>query len=97
MEDDLQWKTTSNGRQPPMKDNLKILKVEYLRNHLLDPTPILNLRLDYQKKNPFMTNPYFVNPWNEDNLWSKMTSKYQKGKISAATVWIMTYEFLWGL
>ena len=28
-----------------MEDNLKILKVEYLKNHLLDHTQILNLRL----------------------------------------------------
>ena len=28
-----------------MEDNLKILKVEYLSNHLLDPTQILNLSL----------------------------------------------------
>ena len=45
-EDDLQWKTTSNGRRPPMEDNLEILKVEYLRNHLLDPTEILSISLD---------------------------------------------------
>ena len=29
-----------------MGDNLKILKVEYLSNQLLDPTQILNLSLD---------------------------------------------------
>jgi hypothetical protein len=28
-----------------MEDNLKILKVEYLSNHLLDPDEILNLSL----------------------------------------------------
>ena len=32
-----------------MEDDLKILKVEHLSNHLLDPTQILNLSLDYQK------------------------------------------------
>ena len=31
-----------------MEDDLKLLKVEYLRNHL-DPTQISNLSLDYQK------------------------------------------------
>ena len=31
-----------------MEDNLKILKEEYLGNHLLDPTHILNLSLDDQ-------------------------------------------------
>ena len=66
MEDDPHWKTTSNGRQPPMDDNLqwkmtyngrrpqhfngkppkKKVKVEYLSNHLLDHTQILNLSLD---------------------------------------------------
>jgi hypothetical protein len=34
-----------------MEDNLKILKVKHLSNHLLDPTQILNLNLDYQKLN----------------------------------------------
>ena len=57
-----------------MKDGLKILKVEYLRNHLLD---------HYK-----MTKPYFVNPSNEDDL--------KKWNISATTVWIVLYEFLWG-
>ena len=32
-----------------MEEDLKILKVEYLGNHLLDPTKIVNLKLDYQK------------------------------------------------
>ena len=31
-----------------MEADLKILKVEYLRNHLLVPTKILNLSLDDQ-------------------------------------------------
>ena len=34
--------------QTPMEHNLKILKVDYLSNHLMDPTQILNLSLDYQ-------------------------------------------------
>ena len=29
-----------------MEDDLKILKVEYLSNHFLDPTKILNLSYD---------------------------------------------------
>ena len=33
-----------------MEDDLKILKVEYLSNHLLDHTLILNLSLDDQTK-----------------------------------------------
>ena len=32
-----------------MEDDLKILKGEYLSNHLLDPTQILNLSLDDQR------------------------------------------------
>ena len=35
-EDYLQWKTTSNGRQPPMEDDLQILKAEYISNHWSD-------------------------------------------------------------
>ena len=41
-------KITSNGRWPPIKDDLKIIKVEYLNNHLLDHTHILNLNFDDQ-------------------------------------------------
>ena len=47
-----------NGRRPPMEDNLQILKVEYLSNHVLDHTQILDLSLNDQ--------PYFTNPQNED-------------------------------
>jgi hypothetical protein len=43
-----------------MEDDLKILKVEYLRNQLLDHTQIVNLSLDDQ--------PHFTNPWNEEYL-----------------------------
>ena len=66
-EDDLQWKTTSNGRRPPMEDDLKILKVEYLSNRLLDHTQILNLDLGDQSK----VFKYF----NEDNQTWKTTTK----------------------
>ena len=51
-----------------MEDDLKILKVEYLMNHLLDPTQILNLSLDDQT--------IMLNPSNEDELPWKTTSKY---------------------
>ena len=44
-EDDLRWKTTSNGRRPTMEDNLEILKVDYLSNHLLDHNQFLILSL----------------------------------------------------
>ena len=36
-----------------MEDDLKILEVEYLSNHVLDNTQILSLSVDYQ--------PYFTN------------------------------------
>ena len=57
MEDNLQWKvtskwkTTSNGRQPSMEDNLKILNVEYLSHHLLDLTQILDLSIKTMEDN----------------------------------------------
>ena len=38
-----QIKMTSYWKQPPMEDDLKIWKVEYLSNHLLDLTKIWNL------------------------------------------------------
>jgi hypothetical protein len=37
-----------NIRQTPMENDLKISKVEYLSNNLLDHTQILNLSLDDQ-------------------------------------------------
>jgi hypothetical protein len=46
-----------------MEDELKILKVEYLSNLLLDHTQILNLSLD----------DHFVNPSNEDDRQWKRT------------------------
>ena len=57
-------KTASNGRQPPMEDDLKLFKVEYLSNRLMDHAQILNLSLHDHTK------------LNEDDLKWKMTSKY---------------------
>jgi hypothetical protein len=51
-----------------MEDNLKILIVEYISNHLLDPPQILNLSSGDQTK--------VKNAWNEDDLEWKTTSKY---------------------
>ena len=51
-----------------MEDDLKILKVEYLSNRLLDHTQILNLDLGNQSK----VFKYF----NEDDHPWKTTSKY---------------------
>ena len=41
IEDNLQWKTTSNGRQPPIEEYLQILKVEYISNHCMDHDLVL--------------------------------------------------------
>ena len=38
-----EMKIISNGTQPPMEDDLNILKVEYLSNHWSNLTQILNL------------------------------------------------------
>ena len=51
-----------------MEDELKILKVEHLSNHLLDPTQILNLCLDDQT--------ILYKSLNEDDLQWKKTLKY---------------------
>ena len=55
-----------------MEDDLKILQVEYLSNHLLDIAQILNLSLDDQ------TSLYMVqihtNSLNKEKLQWKMTS-----------------------
>ena len=53
---------------PLMGDDLKILKVKYLSNHLLDHTQILNSCLG--------NKPKFTNALNEDDNKWKMTSKY---------------------
>ena len=45
-------------RWPQMEDNFKILNAEYLSNHLLDHSAILNLSSGDQTKNA----------WKEDNL-----------------------------
>ena len=53
-----------------MEDELKIFKVEYLRNSLLDLPQILNLSsVDRTKIN---------NAWNEDNLFWNITSTFNK-------------------
>ena len=51
-------------RRPPMEDNLKTLKIEYLSNHWLNKSPILNLSLGDKTK--------IKNCLYEDDLqWSK--------------------------
>jgi hypothetical protein len=42
----------SNGRLPPIEDDLKTLRVEYLSHHLSDHTQILNLSLNDPGRQP---------------------------------------------
>jgi hypothetical protein len=70
MEDDLQWKRTSNGRLP-----LKS-KVKYLNNYWSDLPKILDLGLCDQNKLYKLTRP----PMEDDLKW-KTTSKV-KNEIS---------------
>ena len=53
---------------PTMEDDLKILKVEYIRNQLSDLTKISNWGSGDQIR--------IWNAWNEDHLKWKTTSKY---------------------
>ena len=83
IEDNLQWKMTSNGRWPPTEDDLKIWKVEYLRNHWLDPTQIWNL--SYRDQIKVQKDIKWGRTQIEDDLQRKMTSKYETENISATT------------
>ena len=47
---DLLWKTTIKGRQPPMEDDLKIWKFEYLSSHWLNFPQIVNISSGEQTK-----------------------------------------------
>ena len=51
-----------------MEDDLKILKLKYLSNPLLDPTQILNLCLDDQT--------ILYKSFNKEDIQWKTTSKY---------------------
>jgi hypothetical protein len=64
----LQIKTTFNGRQPLIEDDLRILKAEKRNNHWLDPTQIGKISL--------VTKLNFKEISIEDDLQWKMTSKY---------------------
>ena len=66
MEDDIHWKTTSNGRRHLMTDDLKICKVEYISNHFLDQTQIVDLSLNDQTI--FYKSLHCILPTMEDDL-----------------------------
>ena len=57
-----------------IEDDLKISKVEYLSNHLKDPTQMLKLSLD----NQIIMYKFFKwrQPPIEDNIQLKTTSRY---------------------
>ena len=63
-----------------MEDDLKISKVQYLNNHLLDLSQLLNLSLGYHIK--IENYCKWIQPPMEDDL------KKKKGNISATTDWI---------
>jgi hypothetical protein len=64
--DNLQRKTTSNWRRPLIEDDLKIVKVEYLSNHLLDHTQIL--KLSFYEQTMFCKSFKWRRPPMEDDL-----------------------------
>ena len=70
---------TSNGRRPPIENELKIFKVEYLSTHLLDHTQILNFSLEDQTR--FYKSLKWRWPPMEDDL------KYLKWNNLATTFW----------
>ena len=57
---------TSQGRRPLKEDDLKLLKVEYLSNHLLNHSQIFNLSLDDQAI--FYKSLKWRQPLMEDDL-----------------------------
>ena len=57
--------TSFKWQRPPIEDALKILKVEYLSNHLLHHTQITNLSLDDQT---ILYNFKWSRPIMEDDL-----------------------------
>jgi hypothetical protein len=68
-----------------MEDNLKILKAEYLSNHLWDQTQILSLSLYDQT--------LFGNPLNEDDLQWKATSNGRRPPTEEDLQWKMTSKY----
>ena len=66
----LQW------RRQPMKEDLKILKVEYISNHVLDHSQILNLNLD----DHFYQICKWRRPSMEDDL-KKLKVKYLSNQL----------------
>ena len=77
-------KTTFNGRQPLMEDDLKIWKVEYLSIHWSDLPQISNINSKYQTK--------FKTGLNEDDLQWKTTFKGRWPQ--TMKIWISQQSFI---
>jgi hypothetical protein len=71
-----------------MEEDLKILKVKYLSNHLLDHTQILNLSLDYQTI--FYKSLKWKRPPMEDNLKWKKNSNGRRPQMEDDLQWKTT-------
>ena len=64
-----------------MEDNPKILKVEYLSNHLLDTTQFFTLSLNNHKRNisnPFLDHTQILNLSLDDQTISLKSSKWRQ-------------------
>jgi hypothetical protein len=93
MEDDLQWKTTSNGRQPPMEDHLQWKRTSYARRPPMEDD-LKIIKVEYLRKHLLDHTQILnlglydqTNPFNEGNLQKKTTSKVEY--FSNCNVWIM--------
>ena len=69
------------GRRPPNEDDLNILKVEYLSNHLLDYTQIFYLTLDEQNI-IYKSKPQWKTASN-----GRRPQNSKKWNVSANTYW----------
>ena len=83
-----------------MEPDLKILEVEYLSNHLMDHTQILNLSLDDQTI--FYKSLKWRQPSMEDNLICKDGLKalhVLRGKLeitqSKTQLWLCSAQLIW--
>ena len=99
MEDNLQWKTTSNVRRTPVEDDLKILKGQYLSNNTLDHTHILNLSKNENALQWKMTSKYV-----ECDLWfirGKLEENSEEissvALLSSACIWYLCYWYPWSI
>jgi hypothetical protein len=75
-------------RRPPKEDDLKILKVEYFSNYLLDQTQTLNLSLYDQTI--FYNSFKWRRPPMEDDLQSKITSNGRRPSTEDDLEWKST-------